>query len=103
MNAITYSPQEKKPEKELRGTGARILVVVPDRTAIAGGAPQKVMIDEAGNIPVLGAMINNIRPTMLFADPKTQLLLLNVSFGIGELEVKWKKVVSLLKWSFYQL
>lgn len=66
----------KKPEKGTKeGTGARILVVVPDRTAIAGGAPQKVMIDEAGNIPVLGAMINNIRPTMLFADPKTRKLI----------------------------
>lgn len=66
----------EKPEKGTKeGTGARILVVVPDRTAIAGGAPQKVMIDEAGNIPVLGAMINNIRPTMLFADPKTRKLI----------------------------
>lgn len=65
-----------KPEKgKKEGTGARILVVVPDRTAIAGGAPQKVMIDEAGNIGVLGAMINNIRPTMLFADPKTKKLI----------------------------
>jgi len=65
-----------KPEKGTKeGAGARILVVVPKRTAIAGGAPQKVMIDEAGNIPVLGEMLNNIRPTMLFADPKTRKII----------------------------
>lgn len=65
-----------KPEKGTKeGAGARILVVVPKRTAIAGGAPQKVMIDEAGNIPILGGMLNNIRPTMLFADPKTRKII----------------------------
>jgi hypothetical protein len=65
-----------KPEKGTKeGAGARILVVVPKRTAIAGGAPQKVMIDEAGNIGILGGMLNNIRPTMLFADPTTRKII----------------------------
>ena len=66
----------EKPQKGTKeGAGARILVEVPKRTAIAGGAPQKVRIDEAGNIGILGGMVNNIRPTMLFADPKTRKII----------------------------
>lgn len=55
-----------------KGVGSKILVVAPKRTAIAGGAPQKVKIDEAGNIPLLGKMINNIRPTMLKYNHRTK-------------------------------
>ena len=62
----------KKAEKGTKeGVGSKILVVAPKRTAVAGGAPQKVMIDEAGNIPILGKMIDNARPTMLKSNKKT--------------------------------
>jgi len=62
-----------KPEKGIKeGVGSKIMVTAPKRTAVAGGAPQKVKIDEAGNIGILGSMINNARPTMLWYNPKTK-------------------------------
>lgn len=62
-----------KPEKGTKeGVGSKIAVVAPKRTAIAGGAPQKVKIDEAGNIGLLGKMIDNARPTMLKSNPVTK-------------------------------
>ena len=75
---------EAKGVKE--GVGSSIRVVPPKRTAIAGGAPQEVMIDEAGNIKILDVMIGNARPTMLFFDPKTGKLKLKrrlVFWGTG--------------------
>lgn len=63
-----YKPEKGKKE----GVGSKILVVAPKKTAIAGGAPQKVKIDEAGNIPILGQMIANARPTMMWFNPKTK-------------------------------
>lgn len=64
-----------KPEKgKKEGVGSKILVEPPKRTAIAGGAPQKVKIDEAGNIGILGMMLNNARPTRFFANPSTKKL-----------------------------
>lgn len=67
-----------KPEKGTKdGVGSKIQVEAPKRTAVAGGAPQKVMIDEAGNIPILRRMIDNARPTMLKYNGKT-----------GKIEVK---------------
>lgn len=62
-----------KPEKgQKEGVGSKILVEAPKRTAIAGGAPQKVKIDEAGNINILSQMINNARPTMFWYNPRTK-------------------------------
>jgi len=65
---IGYKTEKGKKE----GVGSKILVVAPKRTAIAGGAPQKVKIDEAGNIGILGIMIGNARPTMMWTNPKTK-------------------------------
>lgn len=65
---IGYKPEKGKKE----GVGSKIMVVAPKRTAIAGGAPQKVKIDEAGNIALLGIMIGNARPTMMWTNPKTK-------------------------------
>lgn len=72
MFKIGYKTEKGKKE----GVGSKIAVVVPKRTAIAGGAPNKVKIDEAGNIPILGKMIGNARPTMYFFNKKTQTLVL---------------------------
>jgi hypothetical protein len=74
----------KKGSKE--GVGASIRLAVPKRTAIAGGAPQEVMIDEAGNIKILGIMIGNARPTMLWYNKRTKKLQLKrrlVFWGTG--------------------
>lgn len=67
-----YFKMGVKTEKGKRdGVGSRIRVVPPKRTAVAGGAPQEVCIDEAGNINILGEMIGNSRPTMFFFNPRT--------------------------------
>lgn len=65
---------EEKGQTE--GVGSKMEVVAAKRTAIAGGAPQKVKIDEAGNIKILGIIIGNIRPTMLFHDKRTNTLVM---------------------------
>lgn len=65
---LGYKPEKGKKD----GVGSKILVEVPKRTAVAGGAPQKVKIDEAGNISILGQMIDNARPTMYWFNPKTK-------------------------------
>jgi hypothetical protein len=71
-NLFKLGKKDGKGEK--KGVNSRILVVPPKRTAVAGGAPQKVKIDEAGNIGILSVMINNARPTMLWFNPKTKKL-----------------------------
>lgn len=68
-NYFKLGNKEGKGDKG--GVNSRIRVVPPKRTAIAGGAPQKVKIDEAGNIKDLTIMINNARPTMFMYDPET--------------------------------
>jgi hypothetical protein len=63
---------KKEGKGNRNGVNSRIRVVPPKKTAIAGGAPQKVKIDEAGNIGLLTVMINNARPTMFMYDPATK-------------------------------
>lgn len=65
---IGYKPEKGKKE----GVGSKIMVVAPKRTAVAGGAPQEVSIDEGGNINILGIMIGNSRPTMMWMNPRTK-------------------------------
>lgn len=64
----------KEQKGDRKGVNSTIRVTPPKRTAIAGGAPQKVKIDEAGNIGILGAMLSNQRPTMLKFNPVTKKL-----------------------------
>lgn len=64
----------KEEKGDRKGVNSTIRVVPPKRTAVAGGAPQKVKIDEAGNISILGAMLSNQRPTMLKFNPVTKKL-----------------------------
>lgn len=71
-NLFKIGYKQEKGKKE--GVGSKILLTAPKRTAIAGGAPQKVKIDEAGNIGLLGIMIGNARPTMYKSDPITKKL-----------------------------
>lgn len=69
-----FSTGFKHEKGKKKGVGSKILVDVPKRTAIAGGAPQKVKIDEGANIPILGVMIGNARPTMYWMNPRTNRL-----------------------------
>lgn len=64
--------KQEKGRKE--GAGSKIQVTAAKRTAIAGGSPQKVKIDEAGNIGIVGVMIGNSEPTRLFFNPATRKL-----------------------------
>lgn len=52
---------------------SRIEVVPPSVTAINGGSPDLVYIDEIGQIPILTEMINEGRPTMFAYDDKGNL------------------------------
>lgn len=57
-----------------RGNNSKLVVQAPSKSAINGGAPQKVYIDEIGYISMLGSMIKEARPTMFYKDPHTQKL-----------------------------
>ena len=61
-----------KSEKGGEGfPNSRIEVVAPSTTAINGGSPQVALIDEAGNIGILGDMLNEARPTLYWINPVT--------------------------------
>jgi hypothetical protein len=69
-NFFKIGDKEEKGDRE--GVNSSIRVVAPKITAIAGGAPNKAKIDEAGNIGILSKMIDNQRPTMLWYNPLTK-------------------------------
>jgi len=58
-----------------KGINSKIEIVAPKRTAINGGSPQIVFIDEIGSIPILAEMMNEGRPTMFYKDPDTGKLM----------------------------
>ena len=71
-NLFVLDRKEKKGTKE--GVGSRFQIVAPSVSAINGGSPQCVMVDEAGYIGILGRMIGEARPTMFWQDPVTKIL-----------------------------
>ncbi len=64
------------------GVNSKFQIVAPSGSAINGGSPQLVMVDEAGYIKILGRMIKEARPTMFMMNDKT-----------GKLEMKRQIVV----------
>lgn len=96
-----------KPGKGKKGyPDSRIDVVAPKKTAINGGSPQLVLIDEIGNIGILGAMLNEGRPTMFWNDPITGKFALRrqvwmwgtggeMDKGKGSYEKEWYKILGL--------
>jgi hypothetical protein len=85
---------------------SRIDVVAPKTTAINGGSPQLALIDEIGNIGILGAMLNEARPTMFWNNPKTGKYELKRGLwlwgtggqmlkGKGEYEKEWYRILGL--------
>ncbi len=54
----------KAKKGEIKGQNSRISVVPPSKTAINGGSPQLVLIDEIGSISILTEMIMEAWPTM---------------------------------------
>jgi len=71
-NFFKLGSKEGKGDRD--GVNSTIRVVPPKRTAIAGGSPDEVDIDEAGNISLLTEMIDNQRPTRLWYNPDTKKL-----------------------------
>lgn len=71
---------EKKGSK--KGVNSKLQVVAPSVSAINGGSPQLVLIDEAGYIDILAKMIKEARPTMFMQNPIT-----------GKLEMKRQIIV----------
>jgi len=96
-----------KTEKGGRGLpNSRIEVVPPSTTAINGGSPQVTVVDEIGNIPMLGEMLNEARPTLYWNNPRTgkfemrrQVVLLGtggkMDKGKGAYEREWFRFLSL--------
>ncbi len=69
-----------------KGMNSKLQVVAPSVSAINGGSPQLVMIDEAGYISVLGKMMKEARPTMFMQDPVTKQLVMRrqiIAWGTG--------------------
>jgi len=64
------------------GVNSKLQVVAPSASAINGGSPPLVMIDEAGYIGILTRMIKEARPTMFMMNEDT-----------GKLEMKRQLIV----------
>jgi len=61
-----------KPGKgDIGGVDSKLMVDTPRVTAINGGAPNLVMIDEIGLIPILTEMMNEGRPALFWVNPET--------------------------------
>jgi len=71
-NLFRLSRKVKKGTKG--GVNSKLQVVAPSVSAVNGGSPQVVMIDEAGYIGVLGKMMKEARPTMFMQNPVTKKL-----------------------------
>jgi hypothetical protein len=68
------------------GVQSKIQVVAPSVSAINGGSPQLVLVDEAGYINILGKMMREARPTMFMQDPITGKIVMKrqiVVWGTG--------------------
>ena len=88
-----------------KGLNSRIEVIAPSRTAINGGSPSVVYVDEIGSIPILTEMVNEGRPTMFMKDPHSGKLILRrqvvlwgtgtTGRGGGAYETEWKKIKGL--------
>ena len=71
-NMLRFAYKAKKGE--LSGSDSKISIMSPSVTAINGGSPNLVMIDEAGNIPLLGDIMDEGRPTLFWFNPVTKKL-----------------------------
>jgi len=69
-----------------KGVNPKLQVVAPSVSAINGGSPPLVMVDDAGYIGILGKMIKEARPTMFMQDPVSKKLIMKrqiVIWGTG--------------------
>lgn len=83
-NLFRLSRKNKKGTK--KGLNSKLQVVAPSVSAINGGSPNVVMVDEAGYIGILGRMMKEARPTMFMQDPETKKLVMTrqiIVWGTG--------------------
>lgn len=73
-NLLAFSVKEKKGTRT--GVNSKLQVVAPTVSAINGGSPNLVMIDEAGYINILSKMIKEARPTLFSQDSITKKLVM---------------------------
>lgn len=69
-----------------KGNNSSIRVVAPSVSAINGGSPNMVMVDEAGYIGMLSKMLKEARPTMFMFDEATSKLIMRrqvIIWGTG--------------------
>jgi hypothetical protein len=104
-----------KPAKGKKGyPNSRIDVIAPKKTAINGGSPQLVLIDEIGNIFILTPMLNEGRPTMFWNDPVTGEFKLKrqvwmwgtggeMDRGKGAYEKEWYRILGLWEAKKYDM
>lgn len=88
-----------------REKSSKIQIVAPSKTAINGGSPQLVYVDEIGSIPILSEMLNEGRPTLFRMNKATGLLEQRrqiIFWGTGTsekggaaYEKEWNRVVGL--------
>lgn len=72
--ALRFSRKIKGKKGVRGGANSKINIVAPSVSAINGGAPAIVGVDEAAYIKMLGKMIRESRPTMFKYNPKTNQL-----------------------------
>lgn len=83
-NLFKFGTKEKKGTTG--GVKSKLQVVAPSVSAINGGSPDLILIDEAGYIPILSKMIKEARPTMFGKDPTTGKQILRsqlIAWGTG--------------------
>jgi len=69
-----------------KGANSRFVVSAPTVSAINGGAPNLVLIDEVGYIDILVQMMNEGRPALFFMDPKDNRMKMKrqlIAWGTG--------------------
>lgn len=101
--SLTSFKLGSKPEKgKFEAPNSIIDVVVPTRTAINGGSPPLILIDEIGNIPIIIEMIAEALPTMYVdknSDGNLELRRQCVLWGTGVSEDKGSAAYEqLFKW-----
>lgn len=105
-NLFSYIYKPKKGDSE--GANSRLAVEAPYITAINGGSPNEVYIDEAGNINILSPIINEGRPALFWLNPVTQRMEMKRQFigwgtagdmekGGGQFEAEYRNCIQAWK------
>ena len=71
-NLLRFAYKGKKGS--LEGADSKISIMSPTVTAINGGSPNLVLIDEAGNVDILQEIMDEGRPTLFWFNPVTKKL-----------------------------